>query len=113
MPIESELYATYTAIRALIINPSSYTQAVKMENVIRYIDFVELALFRPYNRVCHLAAFIGDMDGLLTARMYPFCFLEEEVKEQIITQYQSIESVVAEAQQKGKAIDTVKEPHLS
>jgi len=109
MLIESELSAIYTAIRALIINPSSYTQAVKMENVIRYIDFVEYALYRPYNRVCHLTAFIGDMDGLLTARMYPFCFLEDRVKVKVNKCYLHMEQLITEADNKG-GFD--KETHL-
>ena len=93
--IKEAIHRQYQIVRGLILSPQSYNQKdIETDHLKQYIAFLERALQQPYNRMMHLHTFLNDPDGLMSARMYPFCFLSPKVKNHILSSHQQIEVLI-------------------
>ena len=89
---EQHIGIQYKELLRLMLDPDSYHIAqIKVDQIQNYLNFLEGALQRPYNRIAHLHAFLSDPDGLMVARMYPFGLLSAEAKTNILALYQKTE----------------------
>jgi len=85
----------YEKVSTALLMPENYDgQSVKIDNVSKYLIFVNSSLQKPYNRLAHVYAFVTDLDGLMSDRMYPFCFLSEEARNEIENLYKQGEKLV-------------------
>ena len=99
--INLQLSDCYNEACKLLCESKSYLKNPNLDNIVQYLNFVNAALERPYNRMIHLAAFIRDEDGLMSSRMYPFSLLTPDIKVQIQELYKKAEHLAASLELSG------------
>lgn len=72
----------YKEITKTLLDTDSYYQNVRINNISKYLSFVNSALDQNYARIVHIRNFIADYDSL-SSMMYPFQFLQDSAKEHI------------------------------
>ena len=93
---EQRINNHFEQLGTILLSPANYdAKNVKIDHLKLYLSFLEEALKRPYNRIAHIYTFLDDPDGLMSARMYPLCFLSRQARDEIIRLYQETERIVA------------------
>ncbi len=70
----------YLESKKQLLDIASYNKEVDIQNARLFLNFLENALTKPFNRLHSLNAFINNDGALSTDRMYPFCNLSDETK---------------------------------
>ncbi len=93
---EQRINMHFEQLGTILLSPVNYNaESIKTDHLQLYLSFLKQALKRPYNRMAHMFTFIDDPDGLMSARMYPICFLSEQARITIKDLYQETEQLVA------------------
>ncbi len=108
-----QINALYERYTALLLSPESYARECSTENVKRYLQFVDAALEKPYGRIHHIQRFLDYTDELAVDRMFPFCFLQDQVKSQLTNLARQTQWIMDGLQQfDDRAADSLRvEPH--
>ncbi len=80
--VGQQINAYFEEISNILLNVKSYSQIVKINNISKYLSFVNCSLDHYFSRIVHIYFFI-DNENIISDLMYPFSFLLDSAKEQI------------------------------